>query len=48
MFRKHLYNFITDKFGGEGVLVEIVRYLLKSKGIYKQTLLKMRNEIYDH
>ena len=41
-------DFITEKSGGEGVLVEITRYLLKSKGIYKQTLLKMRNEIYDH
>ena len=41
-------DFITEKSGGEGVLVEITRYLLKSKGIYKKTLLKMRNEIYDH
>ena len=41
-------DFITEKYGGAGVLVEITRYLLKSKGIYNQTLLKMRNQIYEH
>jgi len=40
-------DFITKKSGGTGVLVEITRYLLQSKGIYEQTLLKMRNQVYN-
>ena len=32
---KEYADFITKKSGGEGVLVEIAQYLLKSKGIYE-------------
>ncbi len=44
---KEQADFITKKSGGTGVLVEIVRYILQSKGIYNETLLKMRNQVYD-
>ena len=44
---KEFADFITEKSGGEGVLVEIAQYLLKSKGIYNQVFKKMRNEIYN-
>ena len=40
-------DFTTNKSGGTGVLVEIVKYLLQSKGLYHKTLLKMREQIYD-
>jgi len=41
-------DFVTKKVGGTGVLVEVVKYLLKSKGIYDETLTKMRNRIYEN
>tara|TARA_Y100000996_G_C22467955_1_gene620877 strand:+ start:267 stop:806 length:540 start_codon:yes stop_codon:yes gene_type:complete len=44
---KEFADFVTKKSGGEGVLVEIAQYLLKSKGIYDQVFKKMRNEIYN-
>ena len=44
---KEYADFITKKSGGEGVLVEIAQYLLKSKGIYERVFEKMRNEIYN-
>ena len=44
---KEFADFITEKSGGEGVLVEIAQYLLKSKGIYERVFEKMRNEIYN-
>ena len=44
---KEYADFITQKSGGEGVLVEVVKYLLKSKGIYEHIFQRMRKEIYD-
>jgi 3-deoxy-D-manno-octulosonate 8-phosphate phosphatase (KDO 8-P phosphatase) len=44
---KEYADFITKKSGGEGVLVEIAQYLLKSKGIYERVFEKMRNELYN-
>jgi len=44
---KEFADFITQKSGGEGVLVEVAQYLLKSKGIYEHVFKKMRNEIYN-
>ena len=44
---KEYADFITKKSGGEGVLVEIAQYLLKSKGVYERVFEKMRNEIYN-
>jgi len=43
---KELADFITKKSGGQGVLVEIVQYLLKSKGIYDNVFNKMRKDVY--
>tara|TARA_B100000029_G_scaffold179934_1_gene177523 strand:- start:4708 stop:5247 length:540 start_codon:yes stop_codon:yes gene_type:complete len=43
---KELADFVTKKSGGEGVLVEIVKYILKSKGIYDNVFEKMRKDIY--
>ena len=43
---KELADFVTLKSGGMGVLVEIVQYVLKSKGIYDKIFNKMRKEIY--
>jgi len=44
---KEFSDFVTKKSGGEGVLVEVTKYLLKSKGIYDHIFQKMRKEIYD-
>ena len=44
---KELADFVTKKSGGQGVLVEIVQYLLKSKGIYDDVFNKMRKHIYE-
>jgi len=44
---KEFADFVTQKSGGEGVLVEVAQYLLKSKGIYGSVFKKMRNEIYN-
>jgi len=44
---KECADFITKKSGGEGVLVEVAQYLLKSKGIYEHIFKKMRKEIYE-
>ena len=44
---KEYADFVTEKSGGEGVLVEIVKYLLKSKGIYNDVFKRMRKEIYN-
>jgi len=44
---KEFADFVTQKSGGQGVLVEIAQYLLKSKGIYEDIFKKMRNEIYN-
>ena len=43
---QELADFVTIKKGGTGVLVEIVQYVLKSKGIYTNVFNKMRKEIY--
>tara|TARA_Y100000739_G_scaffold228706_1_gene241199 strand:+ start:1757 stop:2296 length:540 start_codon:yes stop_codon:yes gene_type:complete len=43
---KELADFVTHKYGGQGVLVEIVQYVLKSKGIYDDVFNKMRKNIY--
>jgi len=43
---KESADFITQKSGGEGVLVEVVQYILKSKGIHDKVFNKMRTEIY--
>ena len=43
---KDLADFVTDKSGGQGVLVEIVKHILKSKGIYDSIFQKMRKDIY--
>ena len=40
-------GFITTKKGGAGILVEVVQYVLKSKGIYDDVFNKMRKEIYE-
>ena len=40
-------DFITHTSGGNGVLVEVVKYLLKSKDMYNDILKKMRREIYN-
>jgi len=44
---KEFADFVTQKSGGQGVLVEIAQHLLKSKGIYEDIFKKMRNEIYN-
>ena len=44
---KEFADFVTKKSGGEGVLVEVVKYLLKSKGIYENIFERMRKEIYN-
>ncbi len=44
---KELADFVTQKSGGQGVLVEIVQYLLKSKGIYNDIFNKMKKHIYE-
>ena len=43
---KESADFVTKKSGGEGVLVEVAQYLLKSKGVYEHIFDKMRREIY--
>ena len=43
---KDLADFVTNKSGGQGVLVEIVKHILKSKGIYDSIFQKMRKDIY--
>jgi len=43
---KELADFVTIKSGGQGVLVEIVKYILKSKGIYNSVFEKMRTQVY--
>ena len=43
---KEFADFVTKKSGGEGVLVEVAQYLLKSKGVYEHIFEKMRKEIY--
>tara|TARA_Y100001970_G_scaffold183971_1_gene223734 strand:- start:1662 stop:2201 length:540 start_codon:yes stop_codon:yes gene_type:complete len=44
---KELADFVTKKSGGQGVLVEIVQHVLKSKGIYDDIFNKMRKHIYE-
>ena len=44
---KELANFVTKKSGGEGVMVEVAKYVLKSKGIYNQIFEKMKKYIYE-
>ncbi len=44
---KEYADFITKKSGGQGVLVEIAKYILKSKGIYDAVFERMRKEIYN-
>lgn len=44
---KEIADFVTKKSGGQGVLVEIVQYLLKSKDIYDDVFNKMRKNIYE-
>ena len=44
---KKLADFITKKSGGEGVMVEVAKYVLKSKGIYDQVFKKMKKYIYE-
>ena len=44
---KELADFVTKKSGGEGVIVEVAKYLLKSKGIYNQVFNKMKKNIYE-
>ena len=43
---KELADFVTIKSGGQGVLVEIVKHILKSKGIYNSVFEKMRTQVY--
>ena len=43
---KELADFVTIKSGGQGVLVEIVKHILKSKGIYNSIFEKMRTQVY--
>ena len=43
---KDLADFVTDKSGGQGVLVEVVKYILKSKGIYDSIFQKISKDIY--
>ena len=44
---KKLADFVTKKSGGEGVMVEVAKYVLKSKGIYNQIFEKMKQYIYE-
>ena len=43
---REIADFVTEKYGGTGVLIEVVKYLLKSKGVYSEVLKIMRREIY--
>tara|TARA_B100000029_G_scaffold501897_1_gene576225 strand:- start:211 stop:756 length:546 start_codon:yes stop_codon:yes gene_type:complete len=43
---KEVADVITIKSGGQGVLREVVEYILNEKGIYNQILETMRKEIY--
>ena len=44
---KDFADYVTEKYGGQGVIVEVAQYLLKSKGIYKQVFNKMKKYIYE-
>ena len=44
---KDASDIVTNKSGGEGVLVEVAQNLLKAKGIYDKVFEKMRREIYN-
>ena len=44
---KEVSDIVTNKSGGEGVLVEVAQNLLKAKGIYDKVFEKMRKEIYN-
>ena len=44
---KEYADFITKKSGGQGVLVEIAKHILKSKNIYDAVFERMRKEIYN-
>ena len=44
---KEYADFITKKSGGQGVLVEIVKHILKSKNLYDAVFERMRKEIYN-
>ena len=43
---KEVADIITIKSGGEGVLREVVEFLLKEQGRYSQVLEKMRKDVY--
>tara|TARA_A100001011_G_scaffold400453_1_gene515119 strand:- start:5852 stop:6391 length:540 start_codon:yes stop_codon:yes gene_type:complete len=44
---KSLADFVTEKSGGQGVMVEVAKYVLKSKGIYNQVFSQMKKYIYE-
>ena len=44
---KSLADFVTEKSGGQGVMVEVAKYVLKSKGIYDQVFSQMKKYIYE-
>ena len=44
---KSLADFVTEKSGGQGVMVEVAKYILKSKGIYNQVFSQMKKYIYE-
>ena len=44
---KEMADYVTEKLGGQGVLVEVVQNLLKAKGIYKDIFKKMKKHIYE-
>ncbi len=44
---KDFADYVTAKCGGQGVIVEVAQYLLKSKGIYDQVFNKMKKYIYE-
>ena len=46
MKSKSLADFVTKKSGGEGVMVEVAKYVLKSKGMYNLVFKKMKKYIY--
>lgn len=43
---KDISDYITEKSGGEGVLREVVEWILKEQNIYDQILNKMKEKIY--
>ena len=44
---KDFSDFVTDKSGGQGVMVEVAKLILKSKGVYEDVFSKMKKNIYN-